>query len=446
MRTDRAVRAEKAVLVGVLLPDSQVDPRNPLGELDRLAKTAGAKVVDYVIQRRVKIGPAYYVGAGKAEEIRTRAEAGEADLVVFDNDLSPAQIRDLEETIGLKILDRTELILDIFAARAQTHQARLQVELAQLEYTAPRLRGMWTHLERIAGVGGATGAGVVGGIGTRGPGERQIEIDRRLVNKRIALLKKRLAEIDRRKLREVHSRGNEYTVALVGYTNAGKSTLMNALTDAGARVEDKLFATLDTMTRKWSLSGGLVALLSDTVGFVRDLPHFLVASFRATLEEAIHADLLLHVVDASARTAELEMDSVTRVLAELECGDHKTLVLLNKCDVLQDPTELQVIESRIENCIRISAKTGLGLDELHDHILKQVRRRAQDVTIRTHAGNGQVLAFLDRHAHILGRRYLDDSTEIDVRISTAKLNQLCNRLDGVEVVPPNGTQEPDHPS
>ncbi len=439
------------MLVGVLLPDSRVDRRNPLGELERLAKTAGAKVVDYIIQRRSKIDAAYYIGAGKAEEIRDRAEANDAKLVIFDNDLSPAQIRDLEKVTNCKILDRAELILDIFAARAQTHQARLQVELAQLEYTAPRLRGMWTHLERIAGAGGATGVGAVGGIGTRGPGERQIEIDRRLVGKRIALLKGRLAEIDRRKLREVRSRGNEYTIALVGYTNAGKSTLLNALTDAGtrahAKVEDKLFTTLDTRTRKWDLSAGIVALVSDTVGFVRDLPHQLVASFRATLEEAIHADLLMHIVDVSSRTAELEMDSVRRVLTELGCEANETLVVLNKCDAVVDQTEIQVIESKVPDCMRISAKTGDGLGDLRDYVLKQVGSRANKVTIRTHAGNGEALAFLDRHATILDRRYGDEAdasvAEIDVRISPAKLNQLRHRIDGVEVVTPNPPPESD---
>ncbi len=434
LRTDIAVQAEKALLVGVILPSSQIDLNNPLGELDGLARAAGARVVDYIIQRRSRVDPATYVGSGKAQEIRDRADANEATLVIFDNDLSPGQIRDLERIIERKILDRSELILDIFAARAKTAQARLQVELAQLEYTAPRLRGMWTHLERIAGAGGATGAGVVGGIGTRGPGERQIEIDRRLVGKRIQLLKRRLAEIDQRRLREVRSRGNEYTLSLVGYTNAGKSTLMNALTQAGTYVEDKLFATLDTKTRQWNLSGGMVALVSDTVGFVRDLPHHLIASFRATLEEAIHADLLLHVVDMSSRTAALEMAAVDRVLAELKCETCKTLVLLNKYDAVTDPCDAQIIESRTPNCLRISARTGWGLDALHDIVLGEIRQRAQHVTVRIAPGNGQALAYLDRHAQVLQRRYGDDATELDVRITDAKLSQLRHRLPGIEVL------------
>ncbi|MCG3138510.1 MAG: GTPase HflX [Phycisphaerae bacterium] len=433
-RTELAVQSERALLVGVLLPDSQADPYNPLGELDRLAKTAGAEVVDYIVQRRDRVDPAYYIGSGKAEEIRERAQASEATLVIFDNDLSPGQIRELEQLIGCKILDRSELILDIFAARARTHQAKLQVELAQLEYTAPRLRGMWTHLERIAGAGGASGAGMVGGIGTRGPGERQIEIDRRLVSKRISILKDRLAEIDQRKQREVRSRGHEFTLSLVGYTNSGKSTLLNALTGAGTLTQDKLFSTLDTLTRQWKLSGGQVALVSDTVGFVRDLPHHLVASFRATLEEALHADLLLHVVDVAGRNAEREMNAVNRVLTELGCTDQPTLVLLNKIDAVQNPAELQIIESRVQPTLRISARSGDGLAELHDLVLDKIRLRARDVTIRIGPGNGRALAFLDKHAQVLDRKYYDDAIELAVRISPSHLNQLQSRIDGIEIL------------
>ncbi len=422
------------MLVGVILPGSKSDSHNPLGELDQLARTAGAEIVDYVLQNRDRVDSTYYIGSGKVSEIRDRVLANNATMVIFDNDLSPPQIRELEEATQCKVIDRSELILDIFASRARTHQARLQVELAQLEYTAPRLRGMWKHLERIAGAGGATGAGVVGGIGTRGPGESQIEIDRRLASHRISVLKQRLDEIDHRKIREVRSRGNEFQIALVGYTNAGKSTLMNALTGADALVDDRLFSTLDTQTRRWHLSGGMVALLSDTVGFVRDLPHHLVASFRATLEEAIHADLLLIIVDASSRTAEMELRSVFEVLHDLECDDQPRLILLNKTDVVTDPAEMQIIERQFPDSMRIAAKTGMGLDALRDHVLTEVRRRAIDVTIRTPQGNGKVLAYLDQHAYVLQRRYTETDVELDVRIRPEKLNQLKDRLDGIEVL------------
>ena len=433
-RTELDVQAERAVLVSVILPGSSIDMRNPLGELDRLAKTAGANVVDYMIQRRNKIDPVYYLGSGKAEELCERAEASDAALIIFDNDLSPAQIRELEKITKCKIIDRSELILDIFASRAKTHQARLQVELAQLEYAAPRLRGMWTHLERIAGAGGGTGAGIVGGIGTRGPGERQIEIDRRIVSKRISLLKERLEEIDARKKRQVKSRDDEYKISLVGYTNAGKSTLMNALTGAGVKSEDRLFSTLDTTTRKWNLSGGMVALLSDTVGFVRDLPHHLVASFRATLEEAIYSDLMFIVVDASSRTAELELNSVKKVLETLSCENQERLILLNKCDIAEDPSECQIIESQNGSSLRISAKTGMGLDKLHDYVLNIVRKKAIDITIKVNVSDGKVLSYLDRHAYVLNRRYFDDTVELDIRVSQAKFDQLKNRVGGIEIL------------
>ncbi len=268
-----------------------------------MADSAGAVVVATFLQRRQRLDAKHYIGRGKVEERPKRRGTRSPGHIIFDDDLSPAQLREIEAVCKCKVIDRSELILDIFASRAQTHEARLQVELAQLEYTAPRLRGMWTHLERIAGAGGGTGAGAVGGIGTRGPGERQIEIDRRIVNRRVTMLKRQIAEIDRRKVRQVQSRHEHFNVSLIGYTNAGKSTLMNALTDAGVATEDRLFATLDTKTRRWKLGGADHALLSDTVGFIPRLPPPLVASFRATLEEAILADLLLHVVDASAPAA-----------------------------------------------------------------------------------------------------------------------------------------------
>src|SRR5205807_3410305 len=298
---------------------------DPLDELRGLATTAGAVVVGGILQKRERIVPATYIGKGKLEELQAEVEAQDADVVIFDNDLSPAQVRNLEKATGVKVIDRSELILDIFASRARSVAARLQVELAQLEYALPRLRRMWTHLSRYKG-----------GIGLRGPGETQLEEDRRIVGQRIRDLRDRLAHVQKRKEREVASRREEHTVSLVGYTNAGKSTLMNALTGAGVYVEDKLFSTLDTRTRQWHLKEWGRVLLSDTVGFIRDLPHHLVASFKATLEEARQSRLLLHVVDASSPVAEEHIKAVNQILKELGCEQKPILLVLNKVDRVGD--------------------------------------------------------------------------------------------------------------
>ncbi len=422
---NRSVERERAILVGVLL-DSAPQESAPLQELGELVRSAGAQVVSRVVQRRKSYDAATCVGKGKLEEIRQRVEVFEADVVVFDNDLSPSQIREIEKVARCKVLDRSELILDIFATRARTAEARLQVELAQLEYTAPRLRGMWTHLERIAGAAGGIGAGSVGGIGTRGPGERQIEIDRRLVGKRVALLREKLGQIDRRKVREVRARGDFFTVSLVGYTNAGKSTLMNALTGAQALVENRLFATLDTLTRRWTLSGGGHVLLSDTVGFIRDLPHHLVASFRATLEEAIHADLLLHVVDASNLEAARQIAAVQTVLTDLHVADKPTLMVLNKADAISDAAAFAVLRNQFPNAIEISARSGAGLDALasavHAQLHGQIRRLQLSLPIR----EGRGLDFVERFAEVLDRRWDDGRVIIDVRIAPRTLDHLHN--------------------
>src|SRR6476469_3161879 len=317
-----SVRREKAVLVGVILPKSTADPRDPLGELASLAKTAGANVVGRIIQRRQKVDAGTFIGSGKVLEIARLAGEQKADVILFDNDLSPGQIGALEKLInkelgtdygkGPMVLDRSELILDIFATRAQTYEAKLQVELAQLQYTYPRLTRMWGHLERIAG----SGAGM--GIGTRGPGETQLEVDRRIVRKRIAVLKKDIEHVQERKSRLVEQRNLEhFTVCIVGYTNAGKSTLFNTLTQAATYADNKLFATLDTKTRAWKLERGTEVMLSDTVGFVRDLPHGLVAWFKATLEAAVHADLLIHVLDVGHPHAVQQHASVVEVLKDI---------------------------------------------------------------------------------------------------------------------------------
>lgn len=422
IREDLRVRQERAILVGVVAERISFST-DPLAELAELARSAGAIVVGRVVQRRTRIAPATYVGKGKVEEIRQRADAYEADVVIFDNDLSPSQIRELERATQRKVLDRSELILDIFAGRARTHEAKLQVELAQLEYTAPRLRGLWTHLERIAGAGGGTGVGAVGGIGTRGPGERQIEIDRRLVSKRVAFLKRQLDEIDKRKVREVRARKDYYTVSLVGYTNAGKSTLMNALTGAATLEEDKLFATLDTLTRRWPLSAGRFALLSDTVGFIRDLPHHLVASFRATLEEAIHADLLLHVVDASSPAVDQQIAAVDAVLTSLGAADKPTLLVLNKADAAHE-ADLAALRNRRPEGLVISARTGDGLPHLADAVERCMQGEQRRLTISMPLREGRALDFVERFADVLERRFEDSRVVLDVLIAPRVLDHL----------------------
>jgi GTP-binding protein HflX len=429
-------RPERAVLAGVLLPNTKADLRNPLGELAALAESAGVKVVDTMIQKRTELSAAYALGKGRLAELVERVTAAQADVVIFDNDLAPRQIRGLEEAVGRKVIDRSELILDIFASRAKTREAQLQVELAQLEYTAPRLRGLWTHLERIAGGGGGTAAGAVGGVGTRGPGERQIEIDRRVIKERISFLKREIAEIDRRKQREVGSRSDQFTVSLVGYTNSGKSTLLNKLTHADQFVANLLFATLDTKTVRWSLGEARSALLSDTVGFIRDLPHGLVASFRATLEETIHADLLLHVVDISSTTAWQQMESVDSVLMSLGCEKIPQLTLLNKVDIADHSAMAEMLAQHRRDVLRISALTGEGLDELVREVTRRAEGDAVDVTIRVPHTEGKTITELLKVADVRERRYLSEGVELDVRINRSQLRQLQGRYPAMTVVTP----------
>ncbi|HEU5115828.1 MAG TPA: GTPase HflX, partial [Isosphaeraceae bacterium] len=352
-----------------------------------------------------------YIGSGKVEELKNLVEAHEADLVVFDNDLGPAQTRNLEKALGIKVIDRTEVILDIFATRARTHEAHLQVELAQLQYALPRLKRMWTHLSRYKG-----------GIGVRGPGEKQLEEDRRLVVHRIQDLKAKLSKVQARKEREVASRGDEPTVSLVGYTNAGKSTLMNALTNAGVLVEDKLFATLDTRTRRWQFSGGGHVLLSDTVGFIRNLPHELVASFKATLEEAQQADLLLHVVDASNPEAEAQINAVKSVLDELGLADQPTLLVLNKADRVPDRSYLDVLKAHHDESVTVSASTGDGLDRLAQAVREALAEQALDAEVETSIGNGRVLAYLAQHAQVRDQSYDEDENRV---LLSCRLPRRC---------------------
>lgn len=441
-REQLAVQRERAVLVVGLLPNDGSDPHDPLAELRSLADTAGAICCDQLMQKLTKPNPKTFIGKGKVEELKLMCDVHDAQVVIFDNDLTPSQIGNIEKVIERKVLDRSELILDIFAARARTHEARLQVELAQLEYTYPRLRAMWTHLERIAG-------GAPAGIGTRGPGEQQLEIDRRIVQRKKTQLKRELKEVQARKTREVDARNKDfYTVCLVGYTNAGKSTLFNTTIqsssgqEGGAYADDKLFATLSTRTRKWDLGGGDSVMLSDTVGFVRNLPHHLVASFKATLEEAIHADLLLVVLDVSHPRAEQQYRTVMDVLDDIGATEPKRMLLLNKTDLLTHNADLLVIQQEHPGSIPISAKTKDGLDAVTEAIRAEARGGTLDLEIQLSSADGKAIHFLENRASVLERDYEGDTVTLSVRIGKRQLDQL-HAMGSTAVI--LGEQDDDRP-
>ena len=391
------VRAERAILFRVMLSEDRNSSEEPLDELRRLAETAGANIVHTVVQNRVSIDPVYYIGKGKALELSRLAKEMDVDVLICDDDLTPAQVKNLEKVIDEKVIDRSELILDIFATRAKTFQAKLQVELAQLEYTKPRLKRMWTHLSRIEG-----------GIGTRGPGEKQLEVDKRIVSKKIHDLRKKLHEIEKRQERLVASRKEFFTVSIVGYTNAGKSTLMNALTEIDTFVEDKLFATLDTKTSVCKLENGKKFLVSDTVGFIKKLPHHLVSSFKATLEESRHADLLLHVADTSSTVIHNQIESVNTVLKELGCDKKPTIMVFNKIDAVKEEAVIPLLRSRYKDCVMLSAKTHQGIEDLKRKIIEMLEKNFIDVELSCSTANGKLIAYLHEHAHIVSSRFDDE--------------------------------------
>lgn len=396
-RDELNIRHQKGILVAVIEQDEKDLYEDPLAEIQGLAETAGVEIVGRLIQKRYALDIATAIGSGKIDELKMLIEATGAEIVVFDNNLSPSQGRNLERELECIIVDRSEVILDIFASRARTYEAKLQVELAQLLYLRPRLKRMWTHLERIEG---GIGAG-------RGPGEKQIEVDRRLIDKRIDELRRKLSEVEKHRQRMVAQRRDHKTVSLVGYTNAGKSTLMNALTGAGVYAADQLFATLDTRTRQWRISGWGDVLLSDTVGFVRNLPHHLVASFKSTLEEARNADLLLHVVDASHPEAELQIDTVHQVLDEIGVDHSNMILVLNKCDACEDRSIVDVLRVRHDPAVVVSANSGEGLDRLGIAVSKRLGEGFAHVRLIGSVANGKIGAFLAEHAQIESTQYTD---------------------------------------
>lgn len=408
-----------AVLVSAVLPDDQPFGDDPLEELSALAETAGLRVVGKAYQKLGQISPRTYIGSGKVEEIGRLVKNSEAGVVVLDNELKPAQQKALEEAWGVSVLDRTELILVIFGQHARTRQAVVQVKLAQAEYELPRLKNLWTHLERQRGAMSAVG----------GAGERQIEVDRRLLRQRIHRLKDELEQIQRRRQVEVSRRHELFQVAIVGYTNAGKSTLMNALTNEGVLAEDKLFATLDTRTCVWRLPDHKV-LLSDTVGFIRNLPHRLVASFHATLEEVLQADLLLHVVDASHPSATEMIRAVEGVLKEIGAGDRRVLMVFNKIDRMQDQPALTHLHNLYPDHVDASARTGEGIENLRRRVQEVVEERETSIDWTFSAGNGRLLAYLKQHGKILEMEFEGESVRVKALIEPRYLGQAAAMRDG----------------
>ncbi len=409
------------MLVGA--PDRDVSPRlaeEHILELARLTDTAGGQVAGFLRQRVDSPHPRYYIGEGKAEELAELVREAEADLVIFDEELSPAQGKNLETIVGVRVMDRSELILDIFATRARSREARMQVELAQLQYLLPRLKRMWSHLSRTRG-----------GIGLRGPGETQLETDRRLIGTRIADLRRKLKDVAAAREVQRKSRQGAFRAALVGYTNAGKSSLLRALSGADVLVEDRLFATLDPTTRSVELEAGMEALVTDTVGFIRKLPHHLVASFRSTLEEAREADVILHVVDASHPDREEHEEVVGEVLQELDLHRRPTLLVYNKIDRLTHDEEAALRE-RVEAlapwpAVFVSAHQPASLEALTAALLERLRSRLSTVRVSVPARAGDVLAALHREGEVMSQEARGAQMEVTARIPPALLGRLKNR-------------------
>lgn len=411
---------EKVILTAVSTGDG-TDVSASLDELEELVKTAGAVTVDKVIQNRDRIHPGTYLGKGKIDEIREKVFQLGATGVVCDDELSPAQMRNLEDALQIKVMDRTMVILDIFAARATTREGKIQVELAQLKYRSARLVGLRSSLSRLGG-----------GIGTRGPGEKKLEIDRRMIHDRISVLKTDLEDVKRHRevARQQRDKNHMPVAAIVGYTNAGKSTLLNRLTDAGILAEDKLFATLDPTTRNLSLPGGQQILLTDTVGFIRKLPHHLIEAFKSTLEEAKYSDIILHVVDCSNPQMEIQMHVVYETLRELGVKDKVMVTVFNKIDAAGPDTTLKDFSSDFQ--VRISARTGEGIDELEnllESILRSRRIYLEKVYSYKDAGKIQQIR---KYGQLLKEEYLEDGILVNAYVPAELFAGLAENREFID--------------
>ena len=401
---------ERAILVALNTKEINRElVEEHISELEELALTAGAETIIKVIQDRYTIDPAYYIGKGKAEELVYLTEANDIDLVIFDDDLSPIQLRNLERLIDKKIVDRSGLILDIFASRAKTKEAKTQVELAQLQYLLPRLTRAWTHLSKQ-----------YGGIGTKGPGETQIETDRRIIRTRISILKEKLGKIESQRSVQTSGRKDIIKISLVGYTNAGKSTLFNLLTSANVFAEDKLFATLDSTTRTFDLGKKQKILISDTVGFIRKLPPNLVASFKSTLNEVRDADIILHVVDLSHPFYEDHVNVVEQTLKDLKCENKMQLKIFNKIDAVDNRNKIQYVRNRYKGCVIISAQRGINIPKLKEKLIKITEDKFVQEKIALNLADSKKAARIHTLAEVISTKY--DEKGIHIVYRTNKKN------------------------
>lgn len=415
------IERERVVLVGLYGPDiARFQAEEYLEELSLLADTAGATTVEKVLQNKTHPDPSTYIGKGKVTELKRMMENQRIDTVIFDDDLSPTQLRNIEKGTDSKVLDRSSLILDIFAARAKTAAAKTQVELAQLQYLLPRLSRYWTHLSRQTG-----------GIGTKGPGETQIETDRRLIGRRISVLKDKLEKLGKQRTTQRKGREGMTRISLVGYTNAGKSTLMNALTETGVFAEDRLFATLDSTVRRHELENHSV-LLSDTVGFIRKLPHNLVESFKSTLDEVREADILLHVVDASSKMAPEYIEVVVETLEEIEATNKRTILVFNKIDRM-DAHQISEMKRSYPEAVFVSAEQRIGLKELEISIENMIELEYSRHTMQIPVSKYKAVAFIHENATVEEESYVGTDVELTFSIAKKDFKQLSHLLDTIGV-------------